>query len=38
MVNTVVMILPNRHDLIPSSHVSTEVLNFNRQVKKKEIL
>jgi len=31
----VIMKLPHRHDLIPSSCVTNEVLKFNRQVEKK---
>ena len=29
--------LPHRHDLVPSSFVNNEVLKFNRQAKKTEI-
>jgi len=31
----VIMKMPHRHDLIPSSCVTNEVLMFNRQVEKK---
>jgi hypothetical protein len=31
----VIMKLPHRHDLIPSSHVNNELLKFNRQFEKK---
>jgi hypothetical protein len=35
MVNVVVMTAPPRHDLLPSSCVNSEVIRFNKQVRKR---
>jgi len=34
-LNTVVLTAPPRYDLLPSSCVNNEVINFNRQLKKR---
>jgi lysophospholipase L1-like esterase len=37
MVNIVVMTAPPRHDLLPSSCVNSEVISFNKQLRKRMI-